>query len=72
MTLLSSEEISRLSPPERLALISQLWDSIDPRDVPVSPAQEAELRRRVTSLNEDRARGVSWAELKAELERRCP
>jgi putative addiction module component (TIGR02574 family) len=35
-------------------------------------AQEAELERRLASLDEDRRNGVTWASLKAELEQRCP
>ena len=33
---------------------------------------EAELERRLSSLDRDRRDGVAWAELKAELEQRCP
>ena len=35
-------------------------------------AQEAELERRLSSLDEGRRNGVTWASLKAELEQRCP
>jgi putative addiction module component (TIGR02574 family) len=43
MALLDEAEIGRLSPPERLALISQLWDSLEDHDVLLSEAQRAEL-----------------------------
>jgi putative addiction module component (TIGR02574 family) len=72
MELLTSEEIVRLSPPERLALIAQLWDSLEQDQLPVSPAQQTELERRLASLDRDRSQGVTWAALKAELEQRCP
>lgn len=72
MELLSREEISRLSPPERLALIEQLWDSLSDAEIPLSAAQEAELDRRLATIERDRATGISWADLKAELEQRCP
>jgi len=72
MELLTSEEIVRLSPPERLALIAQLWDSLEQDQLRVSPAQQTELERRLVSLDRDRSQGLTWAALKAELEQRCP
>jgi putative addiction module component (TIGR02574 family) len=72
MELLSSDEIVRLSPSERLALIAQLWDSLEQHQLPLSQAQQMELERRLASLDQDRQQGVTWAVLKSELERRCP
>jgi putative addiction module component (TIGR02574 family) len=72
MELLTPDEIVRLTPPERLALIAQLWDSLEHEQLPLTGAQEAELACRLTSLDEDRCNGVTWASLKAELEQRCP
>ena len=72
MELLTSDEIVRLSPAERLALIGQLWDSLEQDQVPLSQAQKTELDRRVASLDQDRGQGITWAALKTELERRCP
>jgi antitoxin HicB len=40
--------------------------------LPLTRAQEAELQRRLGSLDQDRRDGVTWAALKVELERRCP
>jgi putative addiction module component (TIGR02574 family) len=68
----TSDELQRLTPPERLALISQLWDSLEADEVPLTAAQQEELDRRLASLDRDRRQGISWAALKAELERRCP
>jgi putative addiction module component (TIGR02574 family) len=72
MEFLNPDEIVRLTPPERLALITQLWDSLEHEQIPLTGAQEAELERRLTSLDEDRRNGVTWASLKAELEQRYP
>jgi putative addiction module component (TIGR02574 family) len=72
MEALTHDEIARLSPPERLALIAQLWDSLEHDHVPLTNAQREELERRLTSLDQDRRDGVTWAALKAELEQRCP
>jgi putative addiction module component (TIGR02574 family) len=72
MDLLTPNEIVRLTPPERLALIAQLWDSLENEQLPLTGAQQTELERRLASLDEDRGNGVTWASLKAELEQRCP
>lgn len=69
---LSSDEISRLSVDERLDLIGQLWDSLEHEPLPLSTAQQQELDRRLTTLDQERAEGKSWEQLRAELERRCP
>ena len=66
------DEITRLSADERLELIAQLWDSLTDDQVPLTPAQQAELDRRLTTLDQDRAQSVSWEALKAELAQRCP
>jgi putative addiction module component (TIGR02574 family) len=72
MELLGPDEIVRLTPPERLALIGQLWDSLDHDHIPLTAAQRIELESRLSYLDEDRRDGVTWAALKAELEQRCP
>jgi putative addiction module component (TIGR02574 family) len=72
MQSLTPEEIGRLTPPERLALIAQLWDSLEHEQLPLTEAQHAELDRRLASLDEDRHTGVTWVALKSELEGRCP
>jgi putative addiction module component (TIGR02574 family) len=69
---LKHDEITRLSPDERLALIAQLWDSLDDHQVQLTPSQLAELERRLATLDQDRAQSVTWETLKAELEQRCP
>jgi putative addiction module component (TIGR02574 family) len=72
MELLTHNELARLTAPERLALISQLWDSLEDNQLPLTGAQQGELDRRLATLDEDRHKGVTWAALKAELEMRCP
>jgi putative addiction module component (TIGR02574 family) len=69
---LSPEEINRLSPDERLSLIAQLWDSLEDDHIPLTNAQQTELERRLATLDEDRERSITWEDLKAELEQRCP
>ena len=72
MELLTPAEIVRLSPPERIALIAQLWDSLDDDQLPMTGAQQSELESRLASLDQDRQIGVTWTALKAELEQRRP
>lgn len=70
--LLTHDQITRLTPAERLALISQLWDSLEDHQVPLTPAEQTELERRLATLEDDRSQSVTWEILKAELEQRCP
>ncbi len=72
MTTLTRDEIAKLTPPERLALIGDLWDSIADTDLPVPPAQRDELLRRLASFDLDRQQSVTWEHLKAELAARTP
>jgi putative addiction module component (TIGR02574 family) len=72
MQPLSPDEIFRLSPEERLALIGQLWDSLHDADVSLSAAQRTELGRRLSTLDQDRTGAVTWEQLQAELARRSP
>ena len=67
MSLLPPREVARLSVQERLELISQLWDSLADNEIAVTPAQEAELDRRLASFAEDRPGFVTWEALRAEL-----
>ena len=67
---LTPNEIARLSPADRLALIGQLWDSLSDEDVSLTPVQRAELERRLATLEHDRADSVTWDSLRAELARR--
>jgi putative addiction module component (TIGR02574 family) len=72
MDRLSQNELARLTSPERLALIAQLWDSLENEQLPLTESQRAELDRRLETLDQDRSAGITWATLKAELEQRCP
>jgi putative addiction module component (TIGR02574 family) len=70
LMLLTHDEITRLSPDERLTLIAQLWDSLDDHQVQLTPTQKAELDRRLATLDHDRAESVTLETLKTELEQR--
>ena len=63
-------DIAQLSPAERLRLVEELWDSLTPGDIPLTPAQAAELDRREALHRADPRRGRPWREVLDEIERR--
>jgi putative addiction module component (TIGR02574 family) len=46
-------DIARLSMEERLELIERLWDSLEAENLPLPPAQAAELDRRLETIDAD-------------------
>ena len=72
MQNLDSDQLARLSPEERLALIGQLWDSLRDADVPLPEAQRVELARRLSTLDQDRPKAVTWEQLRDDMNRRRP
>ncbi len=63
-------DFSHLSPEERLDLISEIWESLDAVDVPLTPAQEAEIDRRLATLDEDIKHGRDADVVVTDLRRR--
>ncbi|HEY1804676.1 MAG TPA: addiction module protein [Terracidiphilus sp.] len=72
MEILTHDEVARLTPLERIELISQLWDSLEDDQISLTAMQQAELDSRLATLERDRREGITWAALKTELELRCP
>ncbi len=72
MASFSQNDLAQLTPPERLALIAQLWDSLEDDQVPLTAAQQNELDHRLATIDQDRQEGITWEALKSELEQRCP
>lgn len=70
--MLTHDDITHLTAPERLALIGELWDSLTEEEMPLPMPQFQELQRRMASFESDRAHAVSWAHLKTELIERAP
>lgn len=62
-------DIDKLAPEERLQLIGDLWKSRrrTPEDVPLTPAQAAELDRRLDELERGDVGLVSWEDVKLRL-----
>ena len=71
-TVLSPEQIARLTPQQCLALIEALWDSLEQDDLPVTPAQAAELDRRAQTYEQDTAKAQPWDAVRTRIERNLP
>ena len=61
---------ARLTTKERLDLIGELWDSLAPEDVRLTPSQEAELARRTATFDADAKAAVPWEDIEAKANRR--
>jgi putative addiction module component (TIGR02574 family) len=66
---MTAQDIARMSPKERLDLIGELWNSLEPGDVALTPAQETELARRMARFEADSQTAVSFTDIEAELDR---
>ena len=60
-------DIQNLSTDERLRLLEELWDSLRPEDLPLTPAQKAELDRRLEQAERDGWTGIPWEQVLAKL-----
>jgi len=62
-------DIDRLSAEERIQLAEELWESLldRPEQIPLTPAQEAELDRRLEAYRRDREPGEPWREALAKI-----
>lgn len=60
-------DVSKLTPGEKLDLIDELWQSLRPEDLEISPEQQAELDRRLERLDRDGPHGVPWQLVRAEM-----
>ena len=63
-------DLSQISVAERIIVVEQIWDSIasEQKALPLTPAQEAELDRRLDSYRRSPTVGASWEEVKARIE----
>jgi putative addiction module component (TIGR02574 family) len=62
-------ELRTLSPSDKLALISELWDDLasNPEDIPITPEQIAEVDRRLEEYRKNPDLGSTWEEVKARI-----
>ena len=69
MKAISIAEVLALPVADRLKLVEAIWDSIAevPEALILTPAQEAELDRRLESYRQDPAAGSPWPEVRARI-----
>jgi putative addiction module component (TIGR02574 family) len=62
---MSTIDIGKLSPEQRLELLEQLWESLSemPEAVPMTDAQREELDRRLDDLDREGPVGIPWNEV---------
>jgi putative addiction module component (TIGR02574 family) len=63
------DEIRRLSVPDRLQLINDVWETLlEEESLPLSEAQAREIGRRLEAYRQDGDRGMAWEELEEHLD----
>ena len=69
---MSTIDIAKLNPAERLDLLEQLWDSLSaaPDALPLTRAQRGELDRRIDALDGEGPSGIPWDEVMQRIRRR--
>lgn len=60
-------DLLKLSPSERLLLAQDLWDSLNPEDVPLSDSQKVELDRRKALHQANPISGHSWEDVQRRI-----
>ncbi len=63
-------DFSHLSPEERIQVAEELWDSLEPTAMPLTPDLAAELRRRRDEYRRDGDPGQPWRDGLDDLEQR--
>lgn len=68
----SDAAIEKLSVPERLDMISELWDSIPDslEELPVPEWHREELERRLTAADADPGAALPWEEVRERLRKK--
>ena len=64
-------EYVKLSVPERIQLVEDIWDSIAeiPEELPLSNAQQVELDRRLNAYHQNPTEGSPWEHVKEAIRR---
>ncbi|MFT6336499.1 MAG: putative addiction module component (TIGR02574 family) [Saprospiraceae bacterium] len=65
---MSITEILELSSAEKILLVEQIWDSLDPNELQITNAQKQELDRRIALDNNEQMSWHSWSEVKSHLQ----
>lgn len=66
------EDLFKLSAPERLKLLEELWDSIadDDEALALTDEQRADLNRRLAEADADPTGGLPWEEVRERIRHR--
>jgi putative addiction module component (TIGR02574 family) len=66
-------DIASLTREERLDLLEELWESLAaaPEALPLTPAQQAELDRRLDDLDREGPIGIPWDEVLSQIRSRA-
>jgi putative addiction module component (TIGR02574 family) len=59
--------IDRLNPDERLALLEEIWESLDADKLPLSDVQRIELETRLAEHLADPEAVIPWDEIKKDI-----
>ncbi|MFZ2965218.1 MAG: addiction module protein [Rhodoglobus sp.] len=62
----------QLNSADRLELIGELWQSLNPDELPVTDAEQAMLDERLADMSTNPDSGRPWEEVEADLQRRLP
>ena len=68
--MINRNEIFALPAADRLRLVQDLWDSLEPEHVELEPALREELDRRLAEAEADPDGDLTWDEVKAGMNRR--
>jgi putative addiction module component (TIGR02574 family) len=70
MIKIDMEAIKRLSIPERVQLVQDIWNTLQPtvEQLPLTEEQKAVVDRRLEEHRRDPSSAVPWEEVKARLE----
>ncbi len=71
MSTVTKSDVLKLSVPERIQLVEDIWDSIVeiPEQVTLTDAQAAELERRLEAFQKNPGEGSPWSIVKERLTR---
>jgi len=62
-------DLSALTPNEKLELIDDLWGSLRPEDLALSPEQNDELDRRLARIDREGPVGTPWEAVRSKMSR---
>jgi putative addiction module component (TIGR02574 family) len=63
-------QAKQLDPADRLELISELWQSLNPDELPITSSERSMLDERLVDLSANPDSGRPWEEVEADLKRR--